>query len=712
MKILFLSFFLGSFVFEASYAHDLSLSYDKSVTTASKKILESSMEEVSALLPLSFKKRLPNNIVIKVLKLTDHIEIPDEACEVIKEDSTNQQKKKPFVYGSYNKLGNTLIINEAVVRELGLGKAKSKRISCQHKSLYNQSIATIIHELTHAFDLNGDRISNTIEFINKAGYKKGVFKTKSKNVDSMRSTDVYELENIVESFAVNMEYFLMDSEFMCRKPSLFDFYKRLLGVDPYPERNCILNSTVMVSSQLGYIQAPLLSNRVYRIDYLLAAPGKGISSGFGHSMFRIVTCAPERFDPISNRIIPETEFGEKCLNDKLYHLVVSYRANMDDGKLNYLKGLTGGYPSMLFILSFNDVLNEYNRDELRDIVSYPLKLSKIEREEFVLRVREEHWNYRGSYKFITNNCAVESYDLLKGALNVKDLESKSSITPNGVLKDLNDLKYLSVKDSSIENYDASTDQIILAYNKAYGYNLKTKDKANKTAVLKFIDSSTPAQRMDYFNQFSKTKIPTSDMNAELTYLKERLVIASSFSVLEQQINRSLSLKFRKKAADLVTNSKDEKILALGNEVREALTINFNDFSNAGYGIPLMEEMASSEDINEKAAMSNEAMEKTEKFLKELMPVEFAILESISKNTQIYNKYSLSLRKDFRSKLETYIKQVLKNLTREDFTKDILIKAANGDVTSINKVRELIGKELVTDKEILDSKLVKLIQELI
>ena len=40
----------------------------------------------------------------------------------------------------------------------------------------------------------------------------------------------------------------------------------------------------------------------------------------------------------------------------------------------------------------------------------------------------------------------------------------------------------------------------------------------------------------------------------------------------------------------------------------------------------------------------------------------------------------------------------------------MLRAAEGDKESLVKVRELIGKDLVTDKEILDVKLRKLIQE--
>ena len=713
MKAMLLSFFLVNLAFGAnSYAHDLSLKYSNSVKPADKAVLEATMDEVADLLPPKLKENLPKNIEIRIEKLSDHKVIPDDVCGATAAHADDKPKEKnkraPFIYGMYKQGGNSLTINTAVIAELAKGKNNSKRINCQHKSLYEQAIATVVHELTHAYDFNSGRISNSMEFIRRAGFKKGLLKIKNKNVQAMRSADAYELVNIAESFAVNMEYFTMDPEFMCRKPSMFDYYKRLLGIDPFPNRNCGVTNTVMLSSQMGYIPTDLDPSRVYRIDYLLASAGKGIMSGFGHTMFRIITCAPERFDPISNRTIPATKFGPKCLDDKLFHLVVSYRANVDDGKLDYWKGLTGGYPSMLFILNFSDVLDEYNRDELRDIMSYPVALTAKEREEFVVRVKEEHWNYRGAYKFINNNCAVESYDLLKAALNRDQLQTKSSYTPNGVLEDLDALNFLSLNDKSMEMFKAKTDQIVLAYNKAYGYRLKS-EKKDKDAVLTFIDESSPAQRMVRFNQFSKTKIPASDANTEINLLKERLVVASSFSVMEQQIIRSLALKYRKSAADKFMNSKDEKVKQMIKDTGAAFAQSFTDLSRTGYGIPLEGEMVTKEDLDEKVASSAEAMAKAEKFLRDMMPNEFATLELISQNILTYNKESLAVRREFRAKLEVYIDQVIKNLTRDNFTREILVNAADGDKESLKEVRELIGKDLVTEKEILDVKLIKLIK---
>ena len=415
-KICFILFF------QIANAFAISVSFDSSMSDTDKKILNKTFLEIEGILPSKMIAGLPKNIVVSLDKLNPNQKMP--GAEICLSKNAEENKNR-FVYGFYNKSKNALTLNPLVLAELEKGETNSQKINCQHGSIYKQAMVTIIHELTHAFDLNQDNISSTKEFLRLAGFKKGLIKIKNKNSNPMRSADLYELKNSAESFAVNMEYFLLDEEYACRKPSLFKFYKNLLGIDPFINRHCQLNKTVMMSSRQGFVPVVLDIKRVYRIDYLLAAPGTDISSGFGHSMFRLVICAPERIDVITQKIIPATVLGPECLKDKLYHLVVSYRANVEDATLNYYKGIFGGYPSTLFILNFADVLDEYNKDELRDVKSYPLKFSLEDKKDFINRVIEEHWNYQGSYKFFTNNCAVESQDLLNFSVSIDGLNEKN-----------------------------------------------------------------------------------------------------------------------------------------------------------------------------------------------------------------------------------------------------------------------------------------------
>lgn len=707
MNKLILSAFLLGLLGRSAYAHDLILKYSKNITPNELVVLESAMEEVASLLPPNLKKILPKNIEINLATLTHHKKIPADICANLKTEST----EKPFIYGLYNPSKNSLTINRPVLDELRNGRERSFKISCQHKSLYNQAIATIVHELTHAYDFNNGRISNSAEFIRIAGFKKGLLKIKNKNIKAMRSADTYELVNIAESFAVNMEYFSMDPEFMCRKPSIFNFFQNLFKIDPYPKRDCKVNNTVMMSGINGFTAVELDPKRVYRIDYLMASPGKGISSGFGHSMLRLVMCAPEHYELVSRKIVPPTPFGKKCLDDKLFHLVVSYRANVDSATENYIKGLTGGYPSMLFILNFPDVLMEYNRDELRDVVSYPLNLKRAELVELVQKIKEEHWNYSGSYKFITNNCAVESFNLLATSLKNADINSSSSLTPKGVLEDLDELEVLSLKSNDIETYKAKTEQILLAYSNAYEYVPKSDEKTNKKSIQDFIIKSNIDQRRQSFETLFQTKLTNMNLHTEIKRLKELLIKASSFSVMEQQILTTLALNYRKKATEFLTNPKDQRIKDILEDSGGINAKPFNELSNTGYGIPFEEEILI-KDLNDKKNQAAETGIKIEAYLKELMPNEFEMLAKISENINIFNQFSRKVRNDFKLKLSIHIEQVLRQMMRSEASKIVLEKALAGDDESIQMIRNEIGNDLETENEIKDVKLRKQIEEII
>jgi hypothetical protein len=434
-----------------------------------------------------------------------------------------------------------------------------------------------------------------------------------------------------------------------------------------------------------------------------------MSSGFGHSMFRIVMCAPERFDFISKKQIPATPYGPKCLEDKLYHLVVSYRANVEDATLSYMKGILGGYPSMLFILNFADVLDEYNKDELRDIISYPLKLSQEEKNEFIEKVIEEHWDYKGSYKFFTNNCAVESQDLLKNALGRSELANKSSLTPNGVLEDLDKIQMTQTKSASVETYPAKTVQLISAYKLAYG--VKSSDaKKDKEAVLKFIKGSDADVRAKVFYSSLNVKKENVDLHSQLSSLKTKLVKASSFSVLEQQILRTEGVFFRKQAAELFLNSKDPALQKQMKEKGTELKISFNELSKTGYGVPLVEEMVTSDELTSKEKNGKEIGDQFEKIARERMPEEFKRLEQIQHNISIFNDEAIRVRKEYRTMLEDYIHQVIHNLVLDETTRSLLIRIQSGDTSKIKDLRNLLDAGLVSEKEILDSKLMKFVSE--
>ncbi|TBU78406.1 DUF4105 domain-containing protein [Phytopseudomonas daroniae] len=239
-----------------------------------------------------------------------------------------------------------------------------------------------------------------------------------------RSPDSYELSNPREFVAVNMEYFLLDPEYACRRPSLARFFSEHFGWSPANGAPCGTGYAYLNAGRDFDKQAlaNLDPERVYEVDYLLAEANQNMASRWGHSMLRLVICAPGR---------PR---GPDCRLDLDQHLVLSYRAFVGDVQLSSWDGLTGAYPSRLFVLPLAQVIEEYTKVELRSLASVPLTLPRERLEQLVARAVEQHWSYDGDYFFVSNNCAVETLKLLRSGTDLARLQDLDSITPIGLLE--------------------------------------------------------------------------------------------------------------------------------------------------------------------------------------------------------------------------------------------------------------------------------------
>ena len=243
------------------------------------------------------------------------------------------------------------------------------------------------------------------------------------NRQLLRTPDAYELISPAEFVAVNAEYFLLDPSYACRRPALYAFFSTHFEWSPF-ETRCAdaypyLNAGAeKQQSLLGWLDP----ERVYAVHYLLAEPDRALASRWGHSMLRLVVCAPGR---------PR---GPDCLLDLEQDLVLSFRAYVDDVQLSHWDGLVGEYPSRLFMLPLAQVVDEYTKLELRSLRSVPLRLSRSEIEGVVQQAAQLHWGYDGRYFFIGNNCAVETLKLLRTGSNSERLIDLDSQTPVGLLQ--------------------------------------------------------------------------------------------------------------------------------------------------------------------------------------------------------------------------------------------------------------------------------------
>jgi hypothetical protein len=356
-----------------------------------------------------------------------------------------------------------LDLNRKLLAGLTDGSAAKEKTNRPHGTVRQELLATVLHELTHIYDrarlwpaaertliqrctrrsnsagLIGipdecrgqtDRrftLSDDPRLLDLAGWQQYVGRRGEReqhNRQVARSPDLYEISSPKEFVAVNMEYFLLDPSYACRRPALYRYYKERFGWAPAAKDTCS-NTFAFLNAGNDFAKQPLGQvdpERVYAVDYLLAEANQNWVSRWGHSMLRLVICAPGR---------PR---GPDCRLDLDQHLVLSYRAFVGDVQLSSWDGLVGKYPSRLFVLPLAQVIDEYTKTELRSLASVPLNLSRTEIEEVVEHAAEMHWSYDGNYFFLSNNCAVESLKLLRSGSNNKQLVGLDSIMPNGLLE--------------------------------------------------------------------------------------------------------------------------------------------------------------------------------------------------------------------------------------------------------------------------------------
>nr|WP_278252531.1 DUF4105 domain-containing protein [Stenotrophomonas maltophilia] len=288
--------------------------------------------------------------------------------------------------------------------------------------------SALVHELTHVADRTGANWSRSARWRDLAGWQRKPWHLgRGDNDFRDRSPDAYELKDPAEYLAVNAEHFVLDSEFACRRPALAQWYQAHFGTPPsLPQSHCA-TALPLLQAESEEGAASLLQldpARVYAVDYLFAEGSAQPMSRWGHSMLRLVICRPGRAP------------GPDCRLDLEYHRVLSFRAFVGDVQISNWRGLTGGYPSRLFVLPLQQVVDEYTKVELRGLQSLPLRLQRDEIASLLERTAQVHWSYDGRYYFVSNNCAVETAKLLQAGVPRLGEAGLAQLSPRGLKRRL------------------------------------------------------------------------------------------------------------------------------------------------------------------------------------------------------------------------------------------------------------------------------------
>lgn len=288
--------------------------------------------------------------------------------------------------------------------------------------------ATLVHELAHVLDRGAQGgLSGDARLRDLAGWsRRRAWPGRGGNAMTDRSPDRYELASPREFVAVNLEHYVLDGGYACRRPALAAWFRSRLGAPAggAGAATCAVELPLLQAEggdgEVGWLA--LDPARVYAIDYLFAEGNDAPMSRWGHAMLRLVICAPGRTP------------GPDCRLDLAWHRVLSFRAFVDDVQISSWRGVTGGYPSRLYVLPLEQVIDDYTQVELRGLASVPLRLDRAGIEAVLAQAARVHWSYDGRYTFLGNNCAVETWKLLRDAdPRVEAQVHWRGITPNGLL---------------------------------------------------------------------------------------------------------------------------------------------------------------------------------------------------------------------------------------------------------------------------------------
>jgi hypothetical protein len=609
----------------------------ESVSDQAIPAVEKFLSDAEALLPPQMKNVLNRKVTVRFTHLDSTAEFVTPAC------NGEEQSAETTLNGNVAQVrgrvdqgrrlseanASIVLLNSAMIAEIVKGSGQSKSYACGHRSLYRLALATLVHEISHLYDFtsymtpergyqlqdciaqelkNGTSPNCEMEFSQHPRLVSGTptFRNmehwdpySNRNFLHARSQDPYEFTRPEESFAVNMEYFLMDPEYGCRRPVEYRYFRDHFSFDPYPVRKCKLNTQLEMSNELigaSGAKFDLDPSRVYQVHYLFASKGKQMMSRFGHAMFRIILCNPTR-----------KEVGPACLNDIANHVVVSFRANQGDWSIDSWKGLTGKYPSQMFLYPFYPaIVNEYTLDEPRDLISLPLNLNEQDKARFIERVIETYWTYQGKYYFITNNCATEALHLLKGVVQNPDFQNLDVATPIGLYQELSrfhliDTELVSDQKQAMKKgyYFPTTNYV---FEQAFG---KIRNAAGAGMPFSSLDDYMKKSDAEWRKQLYVSLRSLKSLNTGVNTAQKNL--ASYFFILESYLVRTTRLDFMAELAHLLDDPKNEMSAKLHRVMELQQKSSPLSSPMTGYGVPSEEDLEAASQIVSDPARTDEEL---------------------------------------------------------------------------------------------------------
>jgi len=308
----------------------------------------------------------------------------------------------------------------------------------------------ILHFLLHQFDTR-NQSSRSKEWRQFSGWKHAWFglKITANNSDSRAYAEPYGKRNPSEDFVATAEHFILaptstiEQTIKCRLPlkynyikSLFPSFFSLLEQDYIicrDKSDGILDDMIFRDPDTGneINLGPINENTVTGFELLYATPGTGDASEIaGHLLLRVKLNNNSEADALgienpndlvisflaNTGTVPQSQRTEldsipkECkkswldLGDK----------NKSSGQSNFvalhailqsLKGLSGGFLTLMDRQPLSQAIKNYTIEEDRDLLRYKLELTAEQKHRLLEQLYRAKKNYNAKYYFFYQNCA-------------------------------------------------------------------------------------------------------------------------------------------------------------------------------------------------------------------------------------------------------------------------------------------------------------------
>jgi hypothetical protein len=297
--------------------------------------------------------------------------------------------------------------------------------------------------------------------------------------------DQREFESLEKTLEANLERFASDPEYPCRRPLMYEYLSRKLGVDKQPA--CSFATHIL--PEFSTEAFDLNPGEISEADFVFTAGSTSNRTHMGHVELRLVFCAGA---------VDEAQ----CKDDPRRSVIVSYDAGASAYILSAWSAwrfITKGYRGDFGLYTTDEMLREYTTLQFRPLFEVKLNLTQDELRRIALKALEDYWTHQGLFRFVSNNCVTALADFLVVARPGVKINRGRAFTPRMLARMLEKQNLTDVNITVPSSWDEyATNRQIGSFDpeptKSYAYLISLSPKLRGVPLEVLANRWSPERR--------------------------------------------------------------------------------------------------------------------------------------------------------------------------------------------------------------------------